>query len=223
MLENSDPEQDSKKYNFDLVTGLQEQGFTSTGIALFLARLSLNDTKTEDRDPNFERTQSWLLSNRDNNLLGTQNEDFFTLNTKKLKGISIFNWDDDFRANNDLNKTLWADLSIYSVSRQKLYNKSSVVGSEGTIKEYISDDDIQITIDLTFYNDGPDVRPAQQVRRFLEMVSHVGKIEILNDFLNNEVGIFDIVIEGYTMTQSTVGNLQSATITAVSDLPEPQF
>lgn len=211
--------QRNQEYDFDVVSDLRVQGLTTEAITLYLNRLKSTTASTEDRDPGEQRQHSYLLSGKRNSLFGTLDASVIS-NSQKLQGTSIFNWD----VRNgivDLDKTIYCDMTTYTISRAKNFNNTNLVGGVSSIKEYISTGDYQISITGTFYNDAPDIVPVRSVQRLIEMTKYNGRIEITNTFLNEQCGIFSMIMDNFSISQSTIGNLQSFNLSGRSDLPEP--
>ena len=197
-LEGRDP-----NYEAGLISQLRLQGFSTEAIKLYLNKFAIDPSKRVDRDPSVSGSN--------------------VFNSEQIKGVTIFNWDTVIREIEEPKKTLYCDITKYTVNRNRIYNKTNVVGSKSSIKEYIADDDYQITIDGTFHNPVPDLVPVRSVNRLLEMTRHNGRIEVTNDFLNNSIGVFDVIIESYSFVQSEIGNIQSFRLETTSDLPDPQI
>ncbi len=110
--------------------------------------------------------------------------------------------------------------AVCSVSMAKNIVKTALVGAKGTIKEYISDGDFDITISvgLVAVEDGKivDKYPADGVRDLRELFKVSEAIYVKSDFLQ----LFDItkiVITDFDVEQMTHSNRQIVQIKAISD------
>lgn len=108
-----------------------------------------------------------------------------------------------------------------NVSLQKEIVKTALVGRKGTIKEYISDGDYQINMNvgLVAINDRGEIidrypeRAMAQLRKILETGED---LEVNSAFLD-VFGISRIVVTGFSAQQMTHSNRQLISITAISD------
>lgn len=111
-------------------------------------------------------------------------------------------------------------IAVVSVSKTKHIVETQVVGMAGTIKEYISDGDYDLTIEvgLQSTSDGiiADVYPSEELRALTSLLDRPEALEVYSPFLE----LFDIgriVVRGYSLQQMTESNLQYLSISAVSD------
>lgn len=110
---------------------------------------------------------------------------------------------------------------IMNVSLQKEIVKTVIVGRAGTIKEYITDGDYQITmsVGLVAINDRGEIidqYPERAVLQLREILEKAEALEVNSVFLD----IFDInriVVTGFSVKQMTYSNRQVVEITAISD------
>jgi hypothetical protein len=116
--------------------------------------------------------------------------------------------------------------ALVTLTRKKKIVSTQVVGGNGTVKEFISDDDMDVTIVLGIVatdEDGNiiDEYPEAGIRDLREILDERNSIDITSDFLK----LFDIdggsdcriVVTDYSMTQETHSNRQVVNITALSD------
>lgn len=110
--------------------------------------------------------------------------------------------------------------AVCSVSTSKNIVKTALVGLSGTIKEYISQGDYEVSIivGLVAVEDGKvvDKYPADGVRDLRELLDHTEALYVDSEFLR----LFDItrlVIVDYTIEQMTHSNRQIINIRAISD------
>lgn len=113
---------------------------------------------------------------------------------------------------------------IVSVSQEKNIVSTALQGRSGTIKEYISDGDYQISVMAavsdSFLSEGdPQTQyPSHQIRELIELLQKPESLEVQSDFLQL-FDIFSVVVTGYSLEQETHSNRQSIRIQMLSDLP----
>ena len=98
-------------------------------------------------------------------------------------------------------------------------------GRDGTIKEYVANDDYQITleagIDSYLGNEQSDKRfeyPAEQLQELIQILNFPNELEVTSDFLKL-FKIYSVVVTQYNLTQETHTNRQSIQIQLLSDEP----
>jgi hypothetical protein len=109
-------------------------------------------------------------------------------------------------------------VTLISFSRSKRIIKTNVAGRDGSVKEYINNDDWQIKISGLMINEkSPLEYPAQDVERFLSFCNAPAAIRILND-MAYLLGVNDMVIEDFDLPElEGHGGVQPFVINAVSD------
>jgi hypothetical protein len=120
---------------------------------------------------------------------------------------------------------LYIPEAIVSISKRKTIVSTSVVGGSGTVKEFISDDDMDINITVgivstNIANTIIDEYPAQNLYKLMNILDSKKGIEVWSPFLelfDLDGGYFKMVVTEYNMVQSTHTNRQQVTISAVSD------
>ncbi len=116
---------------------------------------------------------------------------------------------------------LTTPIAIVSISKTKQIVCTQLVGQAGTVKEYISDGDYEISISIGLQatdEDGRivDLYPEEALRDLNEIVESDKPITVYSKFFE----LFDIdriVIKSYSMEQETHSNIQNVGITAISD------
>ena len=108
-----------------------------------------------------------------------------------------------------------------NVSLQKEVVKTALVGSAGTIKEYITDGDYQLSISVGIVavdDEGRicDQYPERAVAQLREIMERPEALEVSSAFLDL-FGISHIVVTGFSAKQMTHSNRQVIEITALSD------
>ena len=112
------------------------------------------------------------------------------------------------------------DVSI-CVSLQKEVVKTAIVGRAGTIKEYITDGDYQLSmsVGLVAVDDQgriADRYPERAMAQIREILERPEALEVSSAFLDI-FGITHIVVTGLSAKQMTYSNRQVIEITALSD------
>ena len=108
-----------------------------------------------------------------------------------------------------------------NVSLQKEVVKPALVGRAGTIKEYITDGDYQLSISVGLVavdDEGriTDQYPERAMAQLREILERPEALEVNSAFLDL-FGITHIVVTGFTAKQMTHSNRQVIEITALSD------
>ena len=102
---------------------------------------------------------------------------------------------------------------------------TALQGRNGTIKEYIADDDFQITLeaatDSYLGNEDKDIRfayPVEQITELVKLLQLPVELAVTSDFLKM-FDISSVVVKEYGLTQETHMNRQSIQIQLLSDKP----
>ena len=108
-----------------------------------------------------------------------------------------------------------------NVSLQKEVVKTALVGRAGTIKEYITDGDYQLSMSVGIVatdENGEiiDQYPERAVAQFREILERPEALEVSSAFLDL-FGITRMVVTGFSAKQMTHSNRQVIEITALSD------
>ncbi|WP_298525283.1 DUF6046 domain-containing protein [uncultured Porphyromonas sp.] len=116
--------------------------------------------------------------------------------------------------------TLLLQDAVVSLTRTKQITTTQVVGLEGTVKEYISNGDYELSIQVGIQgtDDGhiADIYPEgalRELRRYLDVNK---ALQVQSAFLD----VFEvnrIVVKSFSLTQDTASNYQELSITALSD------
>ena len=116
--------------------------------------------------------------------------------------------------------TLLLPDAVVSLTRTKQITTTQVVGMEGTVKEYISNGDYELTIQVGIQGTAEgrlaDVYPEYALRELRRYLDVNKPIEVQSVFLD----IYEInrlVIKSFSITQMTESNYQELSITALSD------
>lgn len=102
---------------------------------------------------------------------------------------------------------------------------TALQGRNGTIKEYIADDDFQVTLeaatDSYLGNEDKDIRfayPVEQITELVKLLQLPVELVVTSDFLKM-FDISSVVVKEYGLTQETHMNRQSIQIQLLSDKP----
>lgn len=117
-------------------------------------------------------------------------------------------------------KGLQVDTVLISVNQSKIIKRTQIQGRNGSVKEYISDGDFDVTIRGAIVDPSPSRYPEEQVLKLLEVCKVQKEIEISSFYLNDVFGISNLVITGYKIPQSEgVQNMQLFELSCLSDDP----
>lgn len=119
----------------------------------------------------------------------------------------------------DGNVNLLLPDAICVVNMNKTIIKTALQGRSGTVKEYITDGDYQVTITGTITDPVPDVYPEVEVGQLIHLCQLPEAIDVVSEFLQG-LGIFQLVVESYTLNQeSGYINRQKYSLKCLSDQP----
>ena len=121
---------------------------------------------------------------------------------------------------------------VISVTQERNIVTTSLQGRDGTIKEYISNGDYGITLDiaLTDYEGEPDEQtdeefllpkqdyPISRLETLRKLLTTPQTVEVESDFLY-AFGIRSAVVTSFSLQQETHSNRQSVQIQMLSDEP----
>lgn len=109
---------------------------------------------------------------------------------------------------------------IITVQQQKNIIKTVIQGRNGTVKEYISDGDYQVTLKGRIGSNKPDEFPLWEVSDLVSILERNSALEVESEYLRACFGIYMLVIESYNM-QRREGMLseQEYEIKCISHLP----
>lgn len=108
--------------------------------------------------------------------------------------------------------------ALFVVTQKKIIKRTAINNRPGRIKEYINRDDFEISCAMVIRGTNLNY-PDTLVANIIRMLNSDQSLRVNSWYLNN-LGIFDIVIDGYSMPQTT-GNIgqQIISFTAWSDTP----
>jgi hypothetical protein len=129
------------------------------------------------------------------------------------------------RSNGTKEEPLYIPEAIVSITKRKNIVSTPVVGGSGTVKEFISDEDMEIEItagivasDLS--GNIIDEYPEDKMHDLMNIIDSKKGIEVWSPFLelfDLDGGYFKMIVTDYTVVQSTHTNRQVVNIKAVSD------
>ncbi len=111
--------------------------------------------------------------------------------------------------------------AVVSISKQKEIVKTALVGRAGTIKEYITDGDYQLTISIGVVavdamNKPIDQYPEKAMSVLRKIFEKDESLEVSSAFLD-VFGINRMVVTGFSASQMTYSNRQTIEVSALSD------
>lgn len=108
---------------------------------------------------------------------------------------------------------------LITVSQAKKIIKTEIQGRDGTVKEYIGQDDYAVTINGIIT--GPNGHyPVDEVIALKAMLDAPIAIDVACTYLNN-LGIQSLVVDSYTLEQKEGGySYQTFSISCISDVPQ---
>lgn len=116
--------------------------------------------------------------------------------------------------------TLTVNDAVVNISREKHIVRTALVGLDGTIKEYISngDYDISMTVGIVALRDGMivDEYPEEGIREVRRFLDDNRAVEVSSVFFD----LFDIsriVVTRFSLNQDTHSNRQTIDVRALSD------
>ena len=128
----------------------------------------------------------------------------------------------NFLASNKVNgetQGLFLNGVIIDATVNKTIVKTEVIDLKGTVKEYIGESDLTITIRGYVASQNPDEYPDDDARLIKSYSSAPVSLKVTNDFLNNILGVTQIVVESCQLSQQQgLRNVQYFQLSCVSDI-----
>ena len=111
---------------------------------------------------------------------------------------------------------------LMTVTNQKNIVVTPITGMDGTIKEYISNSDVKISLKCAIVGNGVDYYPGKKIKELSAILDVKDTIKVYSTILNDYMGIHNVVVTGYNFTQQEEGmrNVQYVEIDLISDNPE---
>jgi hypothetical protein len=108
---------------------------------------------------------------------------------------------------------------IIDATVNKTIVKTEVIDLKGTVKEYIGESDMTITIRGYVASQNPNEYPDDDARLIKSYSSAPVSLKVTNDFLNNILGVTQIVVESCQLSQQQgLRNVQYFQLSCVSDI-----
>lgn len=121
--------------------------------------------------------------------------------------------------NTDGAQGLFLNGVIIDATVNKTIVKTEVIDLKGTVKEYMGESDLTITIRGYVASQNPDEYPDDDARLIKSYSSAPVSLKVTSDFLNNILGVSQIVIESCQMSQQQgLRNVQYFQLNCVSDI-----
>lgn len=121
----------------------------------------------------------------------------------------------------DGNQLQLPDVMLFDVAQAKVILRTPVQGNDGTVKEYITLDDYQVTFRGLFVNeDGSFAPPDNKVKAFMTYWKKGEALQVICQALNDVYGIYNLVLTDVEFMQAD-GVLDSLgfRLNAISDEP----
>lgn len=93
---------------------------------------------------------------------------------------------------------------------------TAINGVSGTVKEWVSNGDVAITIDVTLLGEGNEY-PRGKVAELMSLLQANQSLQVGNKTLNEVWGVTRIVVTSFSMPPTPCYNYQTFSISAVSD------
>lgn len=146
--------------------------------------------------------------------------------------VWTYEWFDEETDPNGVMKTLakdvlskdvvvWDPAPNISINSKKNVNLTPVVGRDHSRKELISNGDVSFHISGKFVSRNPDVYPANEVKRFIDIMRHQDIIRVQNMFFAQH-NIDHIVITDYNLPTPTCLNEQPYSFSCVGVEPSEE-
>lgn len=125
----------------------------------------------------------------------------------------------DIDGNDQSFQGLRIDTVLFQIAQSKNIVKTAIQGFNGTVKEYTSDGDFEITVAGSIVGENPNEYPEPDVQKFIKLMGIPEPLEITSEFLGY-FGITNVVVESYSLQQNAgFRNVQPFTIRMLSDRP----
>jgi hypothetical protein len=112
------------------------------------------------------------------------------------------------------------DIALLNVTKEVRVIKTPIAGRNGTVKQYISLGDYQVSINATVTSETPDTRPEAILRQLNLITDCPTEIQVASHFLSI-FGISALVFDGeqnFNMEEGT-RDVQRFTLNCLSELP----
>ena len=113
-------------------------------------------------------------------------------------------------------ETLVVNDAVVTVTQEKHIVRTTLVGLNGTIKEYICNGDYDISISVGIVAVIVDEYPEEGIRKVREFLDENKAVEVTSVFLSI-FGIGRMVVTRFSLKQETASNRQTIEVRALSD------
>jgi hypothetical protein len=111
------------------------------------------------------------------------------------------------------------EIALITATQEKNIVKTSVQGRNGTIKEYVSDGDWQISIRGVIVSESSNKRPSEELKKLDLFRSYNVDIDVISNFLF-DLNVVTLVITNVTYEQREgMRNVYDYTLTCLSETP----
>lgn len=119
----------------------------------------------------------------------------------------------------ELGVSLYLDTVLFDVSMSKIIVKTTIPGRNGSIKEYVADDDYDITIKGAIVSPTRGQYPLDKIRDLRDLLKLSRSLEVVSTLLQLWE-IDQLVVQDYHLPQREgYENIQLFEIKAISDIP----
>jgi hypothetical protein len=119
--------------------------------------------------------------------------------------------------NDVINEDLLLESAIVEISNTKNIVSTAIQGRDGTVKEFISNGDYQVSVQGSFAFKGLDW-PRDNVALLRQFMEAGMALKVTHEVLN-ALGIYEIVVTDWSLPQTSFVNIIPYKINAVSDWP----
>ena len=95
---------------------------------------------------------------------------------------------------------IFIDTILMTITQTKNIEKTVITGRKGTIKEYISDGDYSVDLDIIIASKVPNVFPKEASDRLIKLLQAPKELEVVSEVLNR-YGIDSLVVEDFKNPQ----------------------
>ncbi|MDR1848123.1 MAG: DUF6046 domain-containing protein [Bacteroidales bacterium] len=117
---------------------------------------------------------------------------------------------------NEGNRLDLYDFYTMQTSRTKRIVQTAINGQIGTVKEWISDGDIIINLQIYIINEGKDY-PLEYLQELMKFLSKNESLKIENSHLNEVLGMTRVVVSGWNHRPELFSNAQTIDVDLIQD------
>jgi hypothetical protein len=109
--------------------------------------------------------------------------------------------------------------ALISANKPRNIVLTKIQGRNGTVKEYVSDDDYQINIKGVIVGKYANKRPIEELKKLEDFCNEQAELNVISNFIN-DLGVNTIVITGHTINQrESMRNVIDFEISCLSEEP----